>query len=132
MTTKVYRGQLVYTSNGDEDELLGLRREGRERDDPDKLAEVIEADIDENGNYLGVCYYVSDAPIPAGEIVAAFLESLYGAGSAEYSVFANETTGYLWTDENINVGGHDLLEELKSHVGKYLHMEIEFAREAQR
>ena len=39
----------------------------------------------------------------------------------------SEITGYLWTDEDLNVGGHDLLAELKGHVGKWLIMEVEEA-----
>lgn len=48
-----------------------------------------------------------------------------GMTKADYGACYSELTGYLWTDEKLMVGGHDLLKELKSHVGKWLYMEIE-------
>ena len=37
----------------------------------------------------------------------------------------SEITGYLGTDETLNVGGHDLLEELRSNIDNYIILEIE-------
>ena len=41
----------------------------------------------------------------------------------------SEITGYLWTDEVVKIGGHDLLKEFETHLGKYLYMEIEYYEE---
>lgn len=49
---------------------------------------------------------------------------LVGDLKADYGSRYSEYTGYLWTDEEVNVGGHDLLEELKSHVGEWLIMDV--------
>jgi hypothetical protein len=37
----------------------------------------------------------------------------------------SETTGYLWTDEKLQVGGHDLIEELSGSAGKFLIFEAD-------
>ncbi|MNJ80064.1 hypothetical protein D3C77_783070 [compost metagenome] len=42
-----------------------------------------------------------------------------------YGARYSELTGYLWTDEYLKVGGHDIIEELRSYVGKWLILEIE-------
>jgi hypothetical protein len=31
----------------------------------------------------------------------------------------------LWTDEDLNVGGHDLLEEIRSYLGKFIYLEVD-------
>jgi len=51
---------------------------------------------------------------------------LYGEGEAEYEDVYTEWTGYLWTNESIHVGGHNLLREINSHLGRYLWMEIDY------
>ena len=47
-----------------------------------------------------------------------------GGIEADFNPRYSEITGYLWTDEELNVGGHDLMAELKSNVGKWLILEI--------
>ena len=41
----------------------------------------------------------------------------------------SDYTGYLWTDENLKIGGHDLLDELKEDCGKWLFLTIEYKDE---
>lgn len=74
---------------------------------------------------ISVSYYICDNEITEDEAMEQFLGYLDGAFDADYGVHWSEMTGYLWTDENIKVGGHDLLTELKSNLNKYLIMTIE-------
>jgi hypothetical protein len=112
---KIYKGILV-EGNNTETEVLKLNDE--------ILAETIESDIRENGNYLSVHYYISDEPVENPE--EEFLKELYGMGEVTYCMAYSDITGYLWTDEDLIIGGHDLMEELRSNIGKYLHLVIEF------
>jgi hypothetical protein len=43
----------------------------------------------------------------------------------------SEITGYLWTEESLMIGGHDLLEIFRSHVGHYLVLEITYNQEVE-
>jgi hypothetical protein len=126
--TKIYRGQLCHTSNGEEDELLGLLLE----EAPHKwkvkiLAEMVSDDKQYDCDFLSVRYYTSDVAVPADKVVEVFLRSLYGDSEIEYGMAYSDLTGYLWTDEKLVVGGHDLIAELTTNLGKFLHMEILFA-----
>ena len=70
-------------------------------------------------------YLVSDKPIEDIEIAKAdYFSVLEGNTEIEYFQNYSECTGYLWTDSKLNVGGHDLLEELENYVGKYIYLEI--------
>ena len=66
---------------------------------------------------VSVRYVVSEKPIEdIDEEIANIVISLEGdLGIKHYSHFS-DLTGYLWTDNEMNVGGHDLLAELKSHL----------------
>ena len=126
MHRKTYRGMLVLGSNGEEDDILFL--EPRESFDV-PLAEIIKDDLSMYGNFLSVHLYISDKEIPADKVEESFVMSFYGLGDADYWMHFSEYTGYLWTDEDLKVGGHDLLEQLKSNKGKYLHMVIDFHKD---
>ena len=121
--TKVYRGRIKETSNGEDDRLLGLGSGSQHR----PLAEVIADDMEEYGRYLTVRYYVSDEEMSEEELKRSVLRVIFGEGDAECEAQYSETTGYLWTDEELNVGGHDLLAELHSQMGRHLHLEITYA-----
>lgn len=115
---RIYQGLLELKSRGEADEILHI--------DDEVLADLIQDDIEEYGHYLSVSYWISSDRKSKDDLMENFLQTLYGISSAEYGACYSEITGYLWTDEDITVGGHDLLEELKSSVGKYLYMEIVF------
>jgi hypothetical protein len=59
-----------------------------------------------------------------GELVDVTIR--VGLGEADVGHRYSEITGYLWTDEEIMVGGHDLIEELHDHLGKFCHLEITY------
>jgi hypothetical protein len=97
----------------------------RRFDDEEAIAEQFSNLIYNYGNILTVRYWVSDHELESvNEATEAYLASYYGHAEADYSMSYSEITGYLWTTEELMVGGHDLLEELKSHVGYYLLMEV--------
>lgn len=122
--TRIYRGFLSIGTNGEDAEVLRL---GDPEDDNEWLAETIEEDIEAYGKYLSVRYYITDRSIFPDEVLPEFIKTLSGAGDACYHMCYSEMTGYLYTAEDLVVGGHDLLKELKSHVGKFCHLEISYS-----
>lgn len=130
--TRIYRGRLVNTYNGEEDDILGLEAEGANQwhqgEYADRLAETIQSDREELGSYFSVRYFVTDEPVSADDLELALAKVCAGVGDAEYGMGYTEITGYIGTTERLEVGGHDLLEELKGHIGKYLHLEILYSK----
>lgn len=115
---EILRGKLCYASNGEESELLGLLKE-------DHHVSIVAVELSNiYRKFVTVRYVISDVEIPEDQITEAIVRHLTGAPKFDYGMRYSELTGYLWTDENLQVGGHDLLTELKSNVGKYLHLEI--------
>lgn len=73
-----------------------------------------------------VRYYISNKEATEDELKEDFLiNTLYGKLESDYGASYSEYTGYLWTNDELEVGGHDLLEELKGYDGKYLYMIVE-------
>ena len=93
------------------------------------LASKIHADMLKYGSYLSIQYWVSNKPITTSKLKIMALDWLEGLGNAEYGVAWSETSGYLWTNEKLQVGGHDLLQELKTRQGKYIILKIKFSKE---
>lgn len=122
--TRTYRGTITQRDHGEAFDILFLSDDG---DDP--LARRIEDDMDELGRYLSVRYFIADAERSLAELEDSLIRQLVGDAEVEYHSHYSEVTGYLWTDENIVVGGHDLLSELDSSLGKFAHLEINFAKE---
>lgn len=97
----------------------------RSFDDDEAIAEQVSDLISRYGNILTVRYWISDRELESvNDATEAYLASYYGRTEAEYQMYYSEITGYLYTTEELMVGGHDLLEELKYHTGFYLLMEI--------
>lgn len=83
-----------------------------------------------SGKKASVRYYISDNPIESEDAVSeAYFSTLTGAVDALYLVNYSDYTGYLWTDENLKVGGHDLMAELKNYAGKYLLLVAEIEKD---
>lgn len=120
MEKKVYKGFIETRSYGEADDVLFLK----ESDIP--LAEHIMDDIACYGNKLSVSYFISDKEKSEEGLLESIAMQLLGDATADYTDRYSEITGYLWTDEELNVGGHDLLGELKGNEGKYLFLEIVF------
>lgn len=95
------------------------------------LAKQVCEDMDELGHFLSVSYYVSNKPITNDEHIKALFCPIVSDehDDIEFGHAYSEITGYLWTDESLVVGGHDLLREINSHTGKFIHLEIEYTKE---
>lgn len=113
---KTYQGLLSIGDHGESDDVLFLSG----HDEP--LAEELEW---MDGQVVTVRYWVTNEECTRDQAVESFVLTCMGAAKAEFQACYSEYTGYLWTDEFLNVGGHDLLAELKSHAGKWLILEIE-------
>lgn len=122
-----YKGWITTGSNGEEDEIITLGGSGDDRSS--WLAELIEMDIEDYGSFLTVRYFISDKESGWDRLNEEFIKTIVGFGSAEYAMVYSEYTGYLWTDESIKVGGHQLLNELYGNCGRYLHMKITYTKE---
>ena len=127
MNTVTYEGRLAERAWGEGDDILYCDAADRpDYDDP--LAERIKDDIEEYGSYLTIRYWISPEPLPTEdertEVVARA-----GLGYPKVGHAYSEYTGYLWTDEEINVGGHDLIMELHHRIGSWLRLEIDYSKE---
>ena len=87
------------------------------------LAEILEETI--THQQVSVRYWTSDKEKTKEELQEGVVSNLFGSVNAEYCDRYSEITGYLWTDEELKIGGHDLMKELKSYVGKYILLEID-------
>jgi hypothetical protein len=96
----------------------------------DAIAEEVAGSIGAYGSFLTIQYYIATQPICPDTVKLDWLKQLYtGFSDTDYHIAWSEITGYLWTDEELNVGGHDLLAELYTHEGKYIYMEIKYSKE---
>ena len=86
--------------------------------DDENLAEILEDSI--SGKCVTVSYYTCNEKCTLDEARSSWLQTLQGGVETNVGARYSDITGYLWTDEEINVGGHDLIGELYSYVGKYL------------
>jgi hypothetical protein len=120
--TKTYRGRLNLHGYGEGDDILFLG------DDDYPLAEQISEDMEECGRYLSVRYWTSDAEQSDDQLRENVVRSLFGDGEGtRFHNAYSDITGYLWTDEDIMIGGHDLLAELESHLGQWCLLEIGYS-----
>ena len=113
---RTYTGRLSLHSHGEADDILFLSS----LEDP--LAEELEW---MSSKQVSVRYWITDRECTKEDAQRLATLEIMGIGEAEYRARYSEITGYLWTDEEIKVGGHDLLDELKSHVGKWIVLEVE-------
>jgi hypothetical protein len=125
VATETYRGMITVGDHGDSMDVLFLGHPHYE----EPLAELICDDIEEHGNYLTVRYWTADAPMSDDAIKTAAVRLVLGDADVKFEPHYSEITGYLWTTEEIEVGGHDLLEELTAQVGRYCLLEITYDKE---
>ena len=86
------------------------------------LAEFLDYNI--SNKRVTVRYWISKEQKNKEQVHSEFQEELEGIAKCEWGHNYSEYTGYLWTDEECKIGGHDLINELKSYAGKYLNLEI--------
>ncbi len=117
--TKTIRGQIILSHDSNGYEAITLLDT-----ETFKTHEPFASEFPSYSN-VSVWYLISDKPIPEKEINKEVVQYQTGAAKSRYGAKYSDMTGYLWTDEEAKVGGHDLIRELTSNLGKFLHMEIE-------
>jgi hypothetical protein len=112
---KIYQGLLSLHTDGDADHILFLSPFSR------PIAEELEIIHDKK---VSVRYWVTDKEITIEEANELTALISMGIADVDYGHVYSEITGYLWTNEDLKIGGHDLLEELRSNIGKWLILEV--------
>lgn len=124
MTERIYEGTITVRQHGEDDNALWL--DGSEHSPSDPLAEQVADDIELHGNTVTVSYWIADGPRTLDELLENEAKKAAGAVDAEYQQRYSDVTGYLWTDASLVIGGHDLLAELESEVGRWCRLSIRF------
>lgn len=72
-------------------------------------------------------YYISNTPITKENAVANFLQSFYSGVSDVNGtyVWGSSWTGIYAQNDDFEIGGHDIVKELTTHIGKYCYLIIE-------
>lgn len=120
--TKTFTGYL----NSDEYGFLCLEAENWSQHCGNSLAALV-ADEFKPGSKAFVRYFITSAPATAESASEALIHKTFGFDvlEAEYVLEAySEVTIEAW-EENLKIGGHDLISELSSYEGKYLILIIE-------
>lgn len=81
------------------------------------------------GSYASIQMLTGDTPIDMDHIDETKIVSMMGEVYSKYYHRYSDYTGYLWTEEAFKCGGHDIPAILRSHIGEYIHMEIELYEE---
>lgn len=122
-TERIYSGTITVRPNGQDDDALYLDPTPA-YDEP--LSGEIQGDIERLGNTVTVSYWITDSPRTIEQLLENEAKKLAGAIDADYSQRYSDITGYLWTDAELQIGGHDLLAELESEVGRWCYLSIKF------
>ena len=115
---KTYCGRLAVTGDFD---MLYLDADDDDNLSFEPLCELLQWI---NGKQVNVRYWITTDKATKDEAVRSHLYKLFGQADVEYDTEYSDYTGQLSADELLNVGGHNLLDELKAHDGKYLILEI--------
>lgn len=117
MKQLIYKGIIEEKDHGDNSCALFLS----EYNEP--LAELLDSEIYKK--QVSVRYFIANQPETRAQLIEGLIQKLYGDAHAIYQDAYSDYTGYLWTDEELKIGGHDLLSELRTHKGKYCYLEID-------
>lgn len=117
METIIYKGIVRESTRGENDDALFIG------DNSQPIAEIFEEDFE--GKQVTVRYWISDKEKTKQELIKSCLYNLLGVVNAQYRDSYSEITGYLWTDENLYIGGHDLLEEIRNHKDEFIYLEVD-------
>ena len=112
---RIIAGRLEFRDDGDAGGILHVG------DDP--VAEAFSA-----YGEVTVHYWVTSMPKSKAELSMDTFKKMHGDCDQKYYHRYSDYTGYLWTEEGLVVGGHDLLAELRGEKGKYLYAEMETHR----
>lgn len=133
MTTKrIYQGTIAIRPRGEDEDALWLIDPDAPWDpwDDEPLSGRVAEDIAEFGNTVTVSYWITDERRTIDDLIENEAKKLAGAADADYTQHGSDITGYLWTDAELKIGGHDLLAELESAVGRWCYLSIKFGERA--
>lgn len=116
MKLKTYKGLLCLHNFGEASKILYLSSL------QEPLASVLNDDI--TYKKVSAHYWITDKEVSKEEAIKQHVKRLYGFADCSFGSHYSELTGYLWTDEEIKIGGHDLINELRQFIGKWLILEI--------
>lgn len=135
LATLTLQGILCKTSGAEEQNLLGLLltapadQLAASQWEVVVLAEATYQGMWRRGCWASVSYYIADKVMNEDELQEIHLRVLLGDTQVGYGAHYSDLTGYLWTDEDFVVGGHDLIKEWRGLLGKFLYMKAEFHSE---
>jgi len=90
-------------------------------EDPWENVEIKEAKV-------FIRYFVSDEPFASFESAQIqWIEKVCGIEGESKMLHGSEWTGMYGWDQELTLGGHDLIAELRNCTGKYLALEMECA-----
>jgi len=122
--TRVYEGWIAEHASGEAEDVLYLSLV------KEPLAEAVSQEMWDGYTFLSVRYFTSDKQASISELEEAEIHKIVGGGNkVKFQHRYSEITGYLWTDEYLVVGGHDLLAELRTHLGDWCHLAITFNKQ---
>lgn len=127
MTRQIYQGKITLRDLGEADDILFVETLPSPDFGDDPFVEIFQDDLKKYGSTVSVQYYISGEPRTIKELTENAVSILAGAADARYEDHWSDLTGYLWTDQDLSVGGHDLWKELASYKGRYLYMIVDFA-----
>lgn len=74
---------------------------------------------------VDVTYWISNDNLSFSDVQEQYVLHLLGkSAQSTYMPIFSSYTGYMYTDDSLKIGGHDLVSELKSYVGKWINLEI--------
>ena len=114
------RGKINFNGylTGDADDCTAIQTEDKNI----IFAEFFEENL--NNKQVSISYYISDKPLAREELEKQHIDKIMGiVESSCYPVYS-DVTGYLWTEEECKVGGHNILNEINNYEGKYIDMQI--------
>ena len=94
------------------------------------LAEAIENLVEWKGSITTFQYHISSKPLGFYDLEEHMIKTAMGLTKANFSHAYSDLTGYLWTNEDIEVSGHNVLEEIQQTIhsmsgAKYIALRVE-------
>lgn len=120
----VLRGKIIRDSHSDLWDTVKLQQQNGLK--IDLVSRFMEFSESFNGPF-SLSYFISSEPMNEMELKVALVKHLSGALDASY-----DANGYAYSeytqgtdyDSSLMIGGHDLLSELLSKQGRYLHLTL--------
>ena len=88
----------------------------------DPLMEELEWVV---GKQAAVRYWVTDQKVSKAQAIAAFVREACGIADGQLRIGHGEMTGPYMIERDFKVGGHNVMAELREHLGRWIILEIE-------